>query len=59
MPKNERNFIYNKGLWKFMHTDAKKTKPNKPNFKTSRFNWRIWQKRGINSAIGLSYNNRW
>ena len=59
MPKNEHKLISNKGLWKFMHTDAKKTKPNKPNFKTSRFGQCIWQKRAIDSAFGLSYNNRW
>jgi len=34
MPKNERKLIYKKGLWKFTHIDAEKTKPNKPNFKT-------------------------
>jgi len=31
MPENERKLIYNKGLWKFMYIDAKKTNPNKAN----------------------------
>jgi len=41
MTKNERKLISNKGLWKFMHTGAKKTNPNKPNFK--RLNYFVFE----------------